>query len=92
MIVCAKIDDDGYFIEDIIIHKGEEIPLNCIKNRPNTKEVGFYKAKWDGANWIEGMTQIEKDELNNQPKVLTENEMIMLAIADLAEIVLGGIE
>ena len=38
MIVCAKIDDDGYFIEDIIIHKGEEIPLNCIKNRPNTKE------------------------------------------------------
>lgn len=37
-------------------------------------------------------SQEEIDAERNAPKPLTENEVIMLALAELAEIVIGGIE
>jgi len=59
-----KIDINGYFIEDVVLQDNETTPSGCIETPcPD----GFYKPKWDGSKWIEGLTQAEIDTLNNQP-------------------------
>lgn len=69
-----KIDKNGYYIEPVII-KNEEIPSDCVKARPPEP---MYKVKWNGTKWVEeGAPQEPK------PKEPTENDMIMLAIAEL---------
>jgi hypothetical protein len=67
-MIVARIDENGYFIEDVILKQDEEIPLDCITTRPNTAIKGFYKAKWTSEEWVEGMSQNEIDALNNQPR------------------------
>jgi hypothetical protein len=66
-MIVSKIDENGFFIRDVILQQNEDVPLNCIATRPNTEVKGFYKAKWTGVEWIEGMPQSEIDALNNQP-------------------------
>lgn len=78
-MIVAKIDENGYFLKDIILQEGEEAPLYCIETRPNTEIRGFYRPKWTGTEWIEGMTQEEINELNNQPKELSVEERLALA-------------
>lgn len=75
-----KINSNGMFLEDLIV---EEKPQNMSNLIETPCPSGFYHPKWDGENWVEGLTQEEIDELNNQPQEPTENEMIMLAIAGL---------
>lgn len=77
-----KIDETGLFIEDVLINENEEIPLDCIETPcPN----GFYMPKWNGAKWVEGLTQEEIDELNNQPRELTEIEIQQQIINTLGQ-------
>ena len=46
-----KINDDGIFVEDVLLKNNEPTPSDCIETPcPN----GFYKPKWDGAEWVEG--------------------------------------
>ena len=46
---------------------------------------GLYVPKWDGAQWIE--TGQAPEPLPQEP---TEVELLMLAVAELADIVMGG--
>ena len=41
---------------------------------------GFYHPKWNGEQWVEGMAQVQIDELKNQPAELTpeQEELKML--------------
>lgn len=55
-----KIDDNGYFIEDVILENEEITPEGCIEVEC---PQGFYKPRWDGSRWIEGLTQEEIEEL-----------------------------
>lgn len=64
------IDDNGYFIEDVIT---EETNNNLIEVQcPD----GFYKPKWNGSAWVEGLTQAEIDAIKNQPKVPSESDRL----------------
>lgn len=68
-----RIDETGLFIEDVLIKEDELIPTDCIEIYcPN----GFYLPKWNGTEWVEGLTQDEIDALNNQPRELTEIELL----------------
>ena len=46
---------------------------------------GFYEPKWDGTQWIE--TGQAPEPIPREP---TELELLMLAVAELANIVTGG--
>ncbi len=55
-----KINEDGFFIEDVVLEDEESIPEGCIEVEC---PQGFYKPRWDGSMWIEGLTQEEIEEL-----------------------------
>lgn len=49
----SKIDESGFFIEEVIYDDSKEIDKDIIVvERPQ----GLYKAKWDGNKWIETVT------------------------------------
>lgn len=53
-----KVDSDGVYIEPVIIEDEDETPSDCIETPcPD----GFYKPKWSGSEWVEGLTQSEID-------------------------------
>lgn len=54
-----KINSKGYFIEDIILQDGDQTPTDCIETQC---QGGFYKPRWNGTSWVEGLTQ---EEINN---------------------------
>lgn len=107
MIQVFQIDEKGYYIKPINIIDSEDAPANYVEMRPPN---GLYRAKWNGTEWVEDMSEEEIEEMYNKPKSLTENEMLMLAvaeldmqreqdkietqlaIADLVETILGGVE
>lgn len=68
-----KVDENGLFLEDVILQECEIIPDSCIEAPcPD----GFYKPKWDGVNWVEGLTQAEIDAIKNVPQEPTDEERI----------------
>lgn len=71
MKLYRKIDNEGLFIEDILL---EEIPFTYDEEfnkiyDPHFIETpcygGFYKPKWNGTEWIEGLTLEEIEEIKN---------------------------
>ena len=62
------IDDKGLFIEDTFVEELTEFTIET----PCTE--GFYKPKWNGTKWIEGLTQIEIDAIKNVTTPKTEME------------------
>ncbi len=102
MMKLLKIDEQGYFIEDIITDKipiirevlvveGEEVEVEI----PNPQYItipcqgGFYRPMWNGAEWVEGMSQEEIDTLNNQPRPVTQEQRI--SDLELLVLQLGGV-
>lgn len=86
-----ELDANGYIKERYVAEFDEE--GNCIEelarniitiDPPN----GLYRAKWTGTEWIEDMTQEEIDELNNQPRELTEIERLKISQAEQFETIL----
>lgn len=81
----VKIDINGYYLEPVIIEYEEDMQHNYIKTIPPN---GLYRAKWTGLEWIEDMSPEEIDELNNQPRVLTEIEQLKISQAEQFEAIL----
>lgn len=50
-----------------------------------TPSQGLYVPKWDGEKWVEAGQAPEPT-----PQEPTEVELLMLAVAELADIVMGG--
>lgn len=75
-----RIDETGMFVEDVILTDEEATPSDCVDVEC---PAGFYKPKWNGAAWIEGLTQTEINTIVNVPKEPSSDEIIMLAIAEL---------
>lgn len=45
-----RMDQDGYYIEPVILFDDDEaVPADCVEIMPPS----FYKAKWNGEEWIE---------------------------------------
>lgn len=82
-----KIDNQGYFIEDVIL-ENELVPSDCIDIQCLD---GFYKPKWNGSEWIEGLTQTEIDALKNVSIEKTEMEILKETLDTLVLTSLGGL-
>lgn len=61
-----KIDETGFFREPVIVNENE-MPDDCV---PEKWKTPLYKPKWNGTEWIEGLTQAEIDILNATPSEL----------------------
>lgn len=71
MKLYRKVDNNGLFIEDVIL---DEIPYKYDEEGnkiydPHYIDIevpnGFYKPKWNGIMWIEGMSKEEIDAIKN---------------------------
>ena len=102
-MLYKKIDENGLFIEDVILEEQPMIEQNeeLIPNPHYIVETvpqGFYHPKWNGAEWVEGLSKEEIAELTKpalqEPTLEERLESIKtqndLALAELAEVILGG--
>lgn len=81
-----KIDNEGFYVEPVIIEDGEL--EGCISTPiPD----GLFKAKWNGQEWLESMSQEEIDAIRNKPSGLSENERITELESVVNMLLLGGI-
>lgn len=91
-----KIDDNGFFVEDVIKDKypliTETQVIDGVETEVQIKDPqyistqcqgGLYKPKWDGEKWVEGLTQEEIEEIKNTPKIPTTEELLINQIANL---------
>jgi hypothetical protein len=46
-----RIDEQGLFLEDVILQDNELTPEDCIET---DCQGGFYLPKWNGTEWVEG--------------------------------------
>ena len=81
----GTFDSDG----NLISHEGDFVTVDL------PQPLLFYKPKWNGAEWIEGATQEEIDEMTKvEPQPPTEMELLkqrlMATENALAELILGG--
>ena len=57
-----RFDEEGYYVEPVIIENWKAIPTDCTDlPLPNP----IYMPKWDGAKWVEMATE---DEINKMTK------------------------
>ena len=84
MKFVRKIDEQGFFIEDTFAVELNEYTIET------PCPSGFYRPKWNGTEWVEGMAQEEIDLLKNvavEPTV--EERLQALEVMEL-ERILGG--
>ena len=90
-MLYRKIDENGYFLEDVIL---DSIPMIDELPDPSYIEVevpqGFYLPKWNGSEWVEGMAQSEIDLLKNVPTEPTEAERLTALETAMLEMIMGG--
>lgn len=83
-----KIDENGYRVEKYVVEFDEEghpielLADNIITDSPSD---GLYRARRVGTEWIEDMPQEEIDALNNQPRELTEIELLKIKLQKTEE-------
>ena len=71
---AIKINENGYFLEDVIVEDDFEQTENIIT--VPYENVGFYLPRWDGEKWIEGKTAEEIQAIKNQVPPKTEIEIL----------------
>lgn len=70
---AIRIDSHGYFIEDVLVEDEFESTREIITD---PCENGFYKPMWNGNGWEEGLSEQEIEEIQNQPSLLSELDII----------------
>ena len=71
MYYVRIIDENGLFIKDDFVEELTELTIET----PCTE--GFYKPKWNGTEWIEGLTTDEINAIKNVVQPKTEMEPIL---------------
>lgn len=102
MIQVYRIDEEGYFVEPVLVPDEKSIPEDCVTEFPS---YGLFKPKWDGGRWVEGLSEEEIKailEESNKPRPPTieeqiqqlreEKKMTDLALLELVELVLGNMK
>ena len=84
MKMVYRIDENGYFMEDVILKQGEEIPSDCVTERPPQP---CYKPRWTGTEWID-----EGEPPGPKPKPPTYEERLEALEQAMLELILGGME
>jgi hypothetical protein len=75
----SKIDGNGLYIEPVILQDNDGIGDLIDVPVPE----GFYHPKWDGNQWVEGLSEEEIDQIKNAPKPMSEIELLKKQQADL---------
>lgn len=80
-----KIDEQGFFIEDVITDKIPQITVEdeegnlSLINDPQYIEKpcpdGFYRPRWVG-DWVEGLTQEEIESIRNVKEPVSETQKL----------------
>jgi hypothetical protein len=83
MRAVAKIDAQGFFIEDVLLEDGAPLPVGCVEDRP---PEGLYFPKWTGSAWVEGKPE---SEILADTKAQKIDEFARLAVDDLRPYVTG---
>jgi hypothetical protein len=76
-MLYRKIDKDGYFIEDVILNEQPKITqeIDGVTSEVldphyiTIKPEGLYKPKWDGEQWVEGLTDKEIETLKKPQRM-----------------------
>lgn len=76
-----EIDDSGFIIERYLISIDEDGNLSDLPEGNiipiDLPQPNFYRPKWDGEAWTEGLSQEEIDELTKpQPHVPSDTEIL----------------
>lgn len=91
MQLYRKIDDKGFFIEDVIL---EDVPFvydEDYNKIPDPNHIstpvqnGLYRPRWTGTEWVEGLTKDEIDTIKNEVKVEPSELDILKARQDATE-------
>jgi hypothetical protein len=86
-----RYDENGFYVEPVILKDGENIQANCTEIKPNGS---FFKGKFENGQWIESLTQTEIDEIKNTPQPLSETDELKknqeLMQQALDDIIFGG--
>lgn len=81
MIFVRKIDANGMFLEDAFV--GELTSLTIETPCPQ----GFYRPKWYGEKWVEGLSQVEIDAIKaNDPLPAPTIEELTAVVADMTQL------
>lgn len=85
MKIGHTVDSNGFLTGDVV--EGSGVTPSVTAFCPD----GFYKPKWNGAAWEEGLTQAEIDAISHTPKPPSLDERIK-ALEDMElERMLGGL-
>lgn len=90
MVQVYRIDEEGYFVEPVLVPDEDSIPEDCVAEFPT---YGLFKPKWDGEKWIEGLSEEEINailEESNKPRPPTIEERIEAAEEALISLLLEG--
>lgn len=69
-MLYRKIDKDGYFVEDIILQQPPLLEDGTLDPQYITdKPVGLYKPKWNGNEWVEGLSEQEIADLKKPQRM-----------------------
>ena len=75
-IKVAEFDEEGNCLE--------ELASDVITVSP---PQGLYRARWTEIEWVEDMSQVDIDALNNIPTLPTETEILQAKISELEEVI-----
>ena len=86
MIFVRLIDGNGMFIEDAFVEELTEFTIET------PCPSGFYQPKWNGTEWVEGLTQEEIQAIKDStlPTEPTLEERLQALEAMELERILGG--
>lgn len=71
------IDNNGIFLRDDFVEEINEFTIET------PCPIDFYQPKWNGTEWIEGLTQEEIDVRNNAIQEATEVEELANYVLDV---------
>jgi hypothetical protein len=88
MKIVYRIDQNGFFVEEVQINENEEIPSDCVDcDFPQ----GLYKPRYINGEFVSSLAQEEINAELNAPKPLTEMEQLKKDQTDLVfTLMMGG--
>lgn len=82
-----EIDEYGFIAEIYVKEFDDELVENFIDVSPPN---GLYRAKWNGFEWVEDMSQEEIDSINNIPKPPSQEDRLKAVEDTILQILMEG--
>lgn len=86
-----RMDQNGFYLEPVIIEDEKNIPVDCTEIQPPD---GLYKGKFVNGEWVESLTEDEINTLKDAPQPLSDIEQLKkqqdLMQSALDDLILGG--